>query len=174
MEASQTDVLFYDIFSVFVQFPAVTRHGSLRFCWVYHSYIVPTARSTSRVEYIPSTYRIFVKFEDSSSSTISRKCATQWLNSSVSTLSAYLIFFYYFFVLYARYLRAPSTPSMSGKPQAWARRQQSEATFPNPLRSLQISCRHWRPALAFPDPLGQIAFLKDVSLQWLAFFRVAF
>ena len=93
MEASQTDVLFYDIFSVFVQFPAVTRHGSLRFCWVYHSYIVPTARSTSRVEYIPSTYRIFVKFEDSSSSTISRKCATQWLNSSVSTLSAYLIFF---------------------------------------------------------------------------------
>ena len=126
--------------------------------------IVPTASSTSRVEYISSTSRIFVKFEDSSSSTFSRKCASQWLNSSVSTLFVFFSF-YYFFVLYVRYLRAPSTPWMSGKPQAWACRQQSEATFPNPLRSLQISCRHWRPALAFPDPLGQIAFLKDVSLQ---------
>ena len=126
--------------------------------------IVPTASSTSRVEYISSTSRIFVKFEDSSSSTFSRKCASQWLNSSVSTLFVFFSF-YDFFVLYVRYLRAPSTPWMSGKPQAWARRQQSEATFPNPLRSLQISCRHWRPALASPDPLDQIAFLKDVSLQ---------
>ena len=126
--------------------------------------IVPTGRSTSRVEYIPSTSRIFVRFEDSRFSTISRKCATQWLNSSVSTLSAFL-FFCYIFVLYVRYLRPPSSPWMSGKPQAWARRQQFEARFPNPLRSLQISCRHWRSALASPDPLVQIAFLKDVSLQ---------
>ena len=131
--------------------------------------IEPTARSTSRVGYIPSTSSIFVKLEDSSSSSIILKCSSMLSNSSI-LLSSFL------FVLQFSCppLQVPSAFLKSEKPDSWARQQQSSAAAHNFLSSHRTYC--WPmlpgpccPALTCPTPFGQLILLRVVSLLLLVF-----
>ena len=97
--------------------------------------IEPTARSTSRVGYIPSTSSIFGKLEDSSSSSIILKCSSMLSNSSI-LLSSFL------FVLQFSCppLQVPSAFLKSEKPDSWACQQQSSAAAQNFLSSHRTYC----------------------------------
>ena len=137
MEASLTNILIFNSFRFSVKFAAITRHVPLRFGWACQSHhCAYGAHSTSRLGDIPSISRIFVKLEDSSSSTISFRCAIQLTYSS----SAVYFFFFIqnFFCLTAQFPQALWPSWTYGKPQAWAHQELSEGMSQSLLRSLQI------------------------------------